>query len=130
MKQSVTLLLINPENKVLLQLRDDKEEIPYPNTWCTPGGYLEEGESLETALKREIFEEIEYNLGKVSFIGKYYHKDIEINAFVSKTNIMDAKSFNLHEGQEVRFFSLEETKNIKTGFHVDEIIRDFFKLKN
>jgi 8-oxo-dGTP diphosphatase len=35
---SVTIILENPRGEFLLQLRDDKPEIPFPNRWVLPGG--------------------------------------------------------------------------------------------
>jgi len=46
----------------LLQLRDNKQTIPYPNKWGTFGGQVEEMESPEDALIREVREELDYNL--------------------------------------------------------------------
>lgn len=44
-------ILYNEENGLLLEKRTDTGE------WCTPGGALELGETLEEALKREVKEE-------------------------------------------------------------------------
>ena len=44
-------ILYNEEKGMLLEKRTDTGE------WCTPGGAIELGESLEDALKREIKEE-------------------------------------------------------------------------
>ena len=44
-------ILYNEEKGLLLEKRTDTGE------WCTPGGAIELGESLEDALKREIKEE-------------------------------------------------------------------------
>ncbi len=44
-------IIYNEEKGMLLEKRTDTGE------WCTPGGAIELGESLEDALKREIIEE-------------------------------------------------------------------------
>ena len=49
----IGVLLVNPEGKVLIGKREGSHA-PY---WSIPGGYLETGESFETAAIREIKEE-------------------------------------------------------------------------
>lgn len=52
-KRFVGIILVNKENKVLLQLRS-KDDHLYPNCWTLPGGKVEEDESLEQAIVREV----------------------------------------------------------------------------
>lgn len=49
-------LLIDAEGRVLLQHRG-LDAPTSPDTWGTPGGHIEEGESPEEALRRELLEE-------------------------------------------------------------------------
>lgn len=53
-----TILLFDQAGRLLIYLRDDKAGIPFPNHWDLFGGYIEEGESPEQALRRELMEEI------------------------------------------------------------------------
>ncbi|MCK7516403.1 MAG: NUDIX domain-containing protein [Ignavibacteriales bacterium] len=39
------ILLLNSNNEVLLLLRDDKVDIPFPNMWDIPGGKVEDNET-------------------------------------------------------------------------------------
>ncbi len=52
------IILINNNNEVLLLLRDDKPEIPYPNQWDIPGGRIEDGETPDVTIRREMLEEL------------------------------------------------------------------------
>ncbi len=56
------LALINHKNEVLISLRKDKKE--YDGYWEYPGGKVEEGETLEQGIIREIKEEINLEISK------------------------------------------------------------------
>ena len=49
-------------DKLLTILRDDKSNIPYPNTWELPGGGREGDESPFECVAREVYEELGINL--------------------------------------------------------------------
>ena len=49
-------------DKLLTILRDDKSNIPYPNTWELPGGGREGDESPFECVAREVFEELGIHL--------------------------------------------------------------------
>ena len=57
---SVGLLLIDDRGWILLQLRDGNGLYPYH--WATVGGAVEDGETLEAAIRREVDEETGYKL--------------------------------------------------------------------
>jgi len=52
-------------------LRDDKPGIPYPGHWGLFGGHLELGETPEEGLKRELLEEIDYEIASLIPFGCY-----------------------------------------------------------
>ena len=51
-------------DKLLTILRDDKLNIPYPNTWELPGGGREGDESPFECVAREVYEELGTRLTK------------------------------------------------------------------
>jgi len=51
------LLIVTEDGKLLLHHRDDKPGIAHPGCWAGFGGAVEEGESIEEALRCEVLEE-------------------------------------------------------------------------
>ena len=63
---NIAIAILYREGKFLMQLRDDIPGIIYPGCWGFFGGHIEEGETPEVALKRELQEEIGYVPPQVS----------------------------------------------------------------
>ncbi len=106
-KAVVSALLYNPQGQVLLQHRDDNEYTVFPGYWGLFGGGVEAGESLEEALDREIWEELEYRI---------QHKELwlisrELRASFHMFLVPIDVSLNeliLHEGQGFGYFEVAE----------------------
>lgn len=55
------------DGRYLMQLRDDKPGVFYPGHWGLFGGEIEPGEDPETALRRELTEELSYRFGELRY---------------------------------------------------------------
>ncbi len=55
-------VLLHPDGRVLLQLRDDKPGIESPGLWSLFGGGLDEGETPADGMIREVEEEIGFRV--------------------------------------------------------------------
>ena len=60
MSGDVALAMLKRDNQWLMQLRDDRPDILYPGHWGLFGGHLEDDETPEDAIKRELLEEINW----------------------------------------------------------------------
>ena len=56
------------EQSILVILRDDKPDIPWPNMWELPGGGREGDESSFECVAREVYEELNIQLSKEEVI--------------------------------------------------------------
>lgn len=56
-RHRAAMLLIVTDGGLLLHHRDDKPGIPHPDRWAGFGGAVEDGETVEEALRREVLEE-------------------------------------------------------------------------
>ena len=56
------------DGQILTILRDDKEDIPWPNMWELPGGGREGNETPFECVAREVYEELSIQLSKADVI--------------------------------------------------------------
>ena len=110
-----------------MQLRDDKPGLEYPNCWGTFGGQIEEGETPQGALIREIREELNYDVESLELYRVYSFDGYDIYMFstIDKKTTLD--DFIVQEGQCAGFFSREAATRIQCAFNCREIVEDYFR---
>jgi 8-oxo-dGTP diphosphatase len=128
----VSAFLRNPEGKVIAQLRDDKPDIFYPGHWSTLGGRVEDGETPDEAMQRELVEEIEV-CPPLTFWRRFEHRfvagdmvyDVDVYTYVGEIH-RAASEIRLHEGQRVEFLSREDIDRLPFAFGLDQLYQAFF----
>ena len=86
------IILLNRNNEVLLLLRDDKIDIPFPNMWDIPGGRVEESETPEEAIRREMMEEMSIkDLGEIQLFKIITSENITDYIFWKRLDLNPAK---------------------------------------
>lgn len=134
MKKVAAIILENEKGKILLYLRDNKPDIPFPNHWDLFGGFIETGETPEQALLRELKEELDVDLKDYEFFKKYVcdQNDVRPNikyVYFGKINKPIFK-LKLQEGQRLQFFPKEEIPNVKFANILKDIVMDYLKDKD
>ena len=118
------VIFINNKKEILFYLRDDKITIPYPNFWSLLGGHMKDNEDSLKALKREIKEEIEYEIKNPIFLG-ILNDQVGNIVYVYKSKI-DKKidELKLNEGQKLGYFNFEQLIRLKIPESLKKFIID------
>jgi 8-oxo-dGTP diphosphatase len=123
------IILKNDKGEFLLALRDNKPGIPFPLHWDLIGGHVEDGETPEEALVREVKEELDIDLKDYAFYRKYEcltndaYENIKY-IYTGKINL-PIEEITLLEGERAQFFSKEEIPDIKFANIIKTILLDY-----
>jgi len=134
MKEIAAIILENDNGEFLLYLRDNKPDIPFPNHWDLIGGHVEEGETPEQALVREVKEELDIDLKDYSFYKKYEcltgdaYENIKY-IYSGKINL-PIEEVTLLEGVRPQYFSREEIPNVKFANILKSIVMEYISDSN
>lgn len=131
MKTIAAIILENDNGELLLYLRDNKPEIPFPNHWDLIGGHVEDGETPEEALVREVKEELGYDLEEYSFFKKFIctEGDAYPNIkyiYYGKFNVPPGE-ITLYEGQRAQYFSPAEIPGINFANILKDIVLEYLE---
>lgn len=121
-RDAAVAIIVLDDNRYLMQLRDDKPGIFYPDHWGLFGGAVDQGEHAEEALRRELLEELQLEAGVLRFFtrmdfdfsrlgaGKVYRIYFELRLPAAKLS-----GLRLGEGRLMQAFDLAD---ILTGKRV------------
>ena len=103
------IILLKKNGQALLQKRDNKKTIAYPNFWSFPGGSIDKNETARKGAVRELFEETGYKSKKLKLFKTFYdfHKGRKFG-IIFYWDIYDYKTkVQCNEGQKIEFISLK-----------------------
>ncbi|MDD5133088.1 MAG: NUDIX domain-containing protein [Candidatus Nanoarchaeia archaeon] len=131
-QRSVAIIIFyDSENRILMQSR--KNISKHGEEWGFFGGGIELGETPEQALKREIKEELTYDIKEFKFFKKYgptIYGDMKITYFVFLSKLPLISKFKQVEGDSMKLFTVKETKELKLvsgDYPILDDLEEFFK---
>ncbi|MEH1851613.1 MAG: NUDIX hydrolase [Nostoc sp.] len=105
----VAIAILYQKNKFLMQLRDNIPGILYPGYWAMFGGHIEPGETPDVAVKREILEEIGYDLPSFVEFGCYPNERVVRHVFHAPL-LVELNQLVLNEGWDMALFTPEDIR--------------------
>jgi len=129
MKLIAAIILENDKGELLLYLRDDKPDIPFPDHWDLIGGHVEEGETPEEALVREVKEELDIDLKEYTFYKRYVcltGDAYENTKYIYTGRInLPIEEVTLLEGVRPQYFSRAEIPYVKFANILKSIVIEY-----
>lgn len=128
----VGVIMFNPSGEVLLQQRDEKPGLAFPGCWTLFGGRVEPGETPDEAMRRELVEELELEVGRDLLLTHWRMydqpwKDVIVEQHVYTAPIDRAvESMVLNEGQAMGYFTPAQIEDIPVAFFFREVLNTFF----
>jgi 8-oxo-dGTP diphosphatase len=129
MKEIAQVLLFDRDGRLLIYLRDNKPEIPFPDHWDFFGGHIEEGETPEQALVREVGEELGVRLESWQFFRRY--ECLSGDVYPNIKHIFHARidrlasELTLYEGQRIASIGSDERCEFRFANILATILTDF-----
>ncbi|MEK6819703.1 MAG: NUDIX domain-containing protein [Nanoarchaeota archaeon] len=123
----VSIILVDDNKRILLQHRT-KDAEKYPDTWGFFGGGIEGNETPKECIVRECFEELEYRLKNPKLILRKEIAGKKFFLFIEKYN--PSQKLILKEGQDMKWFKIDEASKINATQFVKEIVKEISPLLN
>ncbi|MDP6781567.1 MAG: NUDIX domain-containing protein [Alphaproteobacteria bacterium] len=108
-------ILVTPDGRYLIQLRDDNPEISFPDFLSLFGGALEPEEDPEAGLRRELCEELELEAGDISYFSQFVFDAVHADGTLRQRyyfavpidpDVVD--TLVLHEGAEMKLMAADD----------------------
>ena len=126
--------IIQRDSQILL-VRRKKE--PFKDHLVLPGGFVNEGERVEDAAKREVKEETSLDIEVTDILGVYSEPKRDPRGHITSTvfigkillsnNKIDAKAQD--DAAAIEWIDIEQADSVKFGFDHKKIISDYKKWK-
>jgi len=117
--------IVEKDGAILLIKRKNP---PYQGQWAIPGGFVEYGEKVEDAVKRELMEEAGIKIEITGILGVYSDPSRDPRGHVASvcyTATTEDKVKAGSDAAEARYFALENIKMDELAFDHSIIIKEY-----
>ena len=121
-----SIIFVNDNREILLFLRDNNPNIPFPNMWDVLGGHVENNETPEACIVREMKEELGITLEGFHLFSVTEFSDRIEYTFWKKTRL-DINQVTLTEGQRLKWFTRQEAAHTRLAGGFNQIVHNFFE---
>jgi uncharacterized protein (TIGR02246 family) len=114
-RRAAMLLIVTEDGGLLLHHRDDKPGIPNPDCWAGFGGAVEDGETVEDAVLREVLEETGLQIANPIFLTEAMDHEGDgrtVSLFYIVSGVRP-EDIDLHEGAGVGVYQIEDLPGLK-----------------
>jgi ADP-ribose pyrophosphatase YjhB (NUDIX family) len=122
--------IIQNSNSILLVKRSKE---PYKNKFALPGGFVNEGETIEEAIKREVYEETSLEVHPIDILGVYSDPKRDprghIMTVVFVVIIVRGNPSAGDDAKEISWIPIEKISDIKIAFDHKLVIHDYLRWK-
>jgi 8-oxo-dGTP diphosphatase len=122
--------IIQKSSSILLVKR---KKDPFKNQYALPGGFVNEGETIEEAIEREVYEETSLEVHPIDILGVYSDPTRDprghMMTIVFIVLVIRGDPIAGDDANETAWISLEKLNDIKIAFDHKLVIHDYLRWK-
>ena len=122
--------IIQKSSSILLVKR---KKDPYKNQFALPGGFVNEGETIEEAIKREVYEETSLEVHPIDILGVYSDPTRDprghMMTVVFIVLVIRGTPTAGDDAKEISWIPIEKLNDIKIAFDHKLVIHDYLRWK-
>ena len=125
---TVDIFIYDENNNFILIKRGNE---PFKGYWALPGGFVDYGETVENAAKREALEETSINVKLERLVGVYSKPDRDPRrhtvsiTYTAKGNMENMRADD--DACDICIFTMKDLEKLNIAFDHEEIIADCLK---
>ena len=122
--------IIQKSSSILLVKR---KKDPYKDQFALPGGFVNEGETIEEAIEREVYEETSLKIHPIDILGVYSDPTRDprghMMTVVFIVLVIRGIATAGDDAKEISWIPIEKINEIKIAFDHKLVIRDYLRWK-
>ena len=121
----VYAIITDDKGRILLQLRN-KYRFPDGNRWTILSGKIKLWESAETAVERELREELGITVNNVTFFLRTW-RFFYVPSYIFHVKLNLKEPVKIYEGQAAKYVSKKEMQRLKISSYSKKILKEWYR---